>query len=295
MEKKDKNKALLPWGFLALGFILGSVSIFLFLKYADLTKPPVEAPPLKITTQEEPKPPEEVPPPPPEKPDEPATMPRIAIVIDDMGQDIGKLRELFTVGGPITIAVMPNMRYSKETAREARLKGWDVILHLPMEPKELSENDPGAGALLTAMSTEEITAQVERDLSAVPDVIGVNNHMGSKFTEDESDMRAVLGVIKKKNMFFLDSRTSANSVAGRLAKELGVRNADRSVFLDNTRDVAYIKGQIGELVSIAKRRGKAIGIGHPYPETLEALKATVSGLDEKGIAVVKLSDIVERK
>ncbi|MBI5493267.1 MAG: divergent polysaccharide deacetylase family protein [Deltaproteobacteria bacterium] len=297
MGRQRKNRGLLKWGgLLALGFIAGAAFVFFLLENGYIQRPSPEVkPPIASIPEERPLPPEAPPPEAPQPPEAPpGYYPRVAIVIDDMGQDPKKLKELLKLKEPITIAVIPHLRYSREVALQASSNGLEVLLHLPMEPKDTEDNDPGKGALLTAMSADEVRAQVEQDLKAVPNAIGVNNHMGSKFTEDEILMRAVLQVVKKKEMFFLDSRTSSNSVAGRLARELGVRNADRNVFLDNNRDVKYIKGQISELVSIARKRGKAIGIGHPYPETIEALKETVSGLDGKGIVIVKLSEIVEQ-
>lgn len=294
MGRQRKNRGLLKWGGLfALAFIAGAAFVFFLLENGYISRPypevkPPEAPiPEKPTLPEAPKP--------PEAPPEARYYPKVAIVIDDMGQDPKKLKELLLLKEPITVAVIPYLRYSREVALQASSNGLEVLLHLPMEPKDTEEHHPGKGALMTAMSAAEVKAQVERDLLSVPNAIGVNNHMGSKFTEDEILMRAVLQVVKKKEMFFLDSRTSSNSVAGRLARELGVRNADRNVFLDNNRDVEYIKGQIAELVSIARKRGKAVGIGHPYPETIEALKETVSGLEGKGVEIVRLSEIVEKQ
>ncbi len=193
-----------------------------------------------------------------------------------------------------TVAVLPNLSHSKQTALEARASGLEVILHLPMEPRELGFNNPGNGALLVAMGPEEIKRMIEEDLKTVPFSTGVNNHMGSRFTEDEGRMRTVLTLVKKKKMYFLDSRTSPHSVAGRLAAELGVRNADRNVFLDNTLDKTYIKGQITELVSIAKKHGSAIAIGHPHPETIEAIKESLGALNGS-VEIVRLSDIVDKK
>lgn len=223
----------------------------------------------------------------------PKEYPKVAIVIDDMGQDLRKLNQLFQLHEPITIAVIPNLRYSRETADRASNKGLEVLLHLPMEPKDLKDNNPGKGALFTRMTQEEIRNAMEKDFKTVPHAIGVNNHMGSKFTENEASMRTVLLVVKKKDMFFLDSRTTPKSVGEKVARELGVKNAGRDVFLDNTREDKYIKGQISELISIARKRGKAIAIGHPYPETIEALKETVSKLNNSGIRVVKLSELEE--
>lgn len=295
---------------MALGFFLGAATVFLAIKFLEKKQP---APVVNIPITKEPEAP--IPPAPEPEKEEPVIAPpvtavppapevvtpvkplvpkpRVAIVIDDMGQDINKLRELLELNAPISIAVMPGMRYSKETANEAHSKGLEVIVHLPMEPKDANGNDPGTDALLTSMSGEEVRKRTEEGLKSVPFASGLNNHMGSKFTEDEAGMKAVIGVLKKKGMIFLDSRTSSDSVGGRLARETGVKNADRNVFLDNNKDVKYIKGQIEELVSIAKKRGKAIAIGHPYPETIEALRQSVPELEKNGIEVVKLSDLVE--
>jgi len=216
--------------------------------------------------------------------------PRLAIVIDDMGPDIRKLREIISIGEPVTIAVMPNMRYSKEVSKEASKSGFDVIVHMPMEPKDPEGHNPG-DALLVAMTPEEISAKMEEGLKTVPDAIGLNNHMGSKFTESIEAMRTVLKLVKKKEMLFLDSRTSSDTVGRKVARELKVRNAERNVFLDNTRDVQYIKNQLVEAARIAKKRGKAVAIGHPYPETIKALAEALPELD--GVELVPISEIAE--
>lgn len=229
----------------------------------------------------------------------PALNVRVAIVIDDMGSDMKRLRELFKINADITIAVLPHLAYSKKAATEAHDKrGWEVLLHLPMEPKGFDAGetgkDPGKGALYTSMSPKDVMAMVEEDLKGVPFAIGVNNHMGSKFTEDEPLMRAVFEVVRKKRLFFLDSRTTSNSVVDKVSREMKVRSADRSVFLDNTRDERYITGQIDELVAMARRNGTAIAIGHPYPETISALRQRVPGLANEGVDVVKLSNLITR-
>lgn len=218
--------------------------------------------------------------------------PVVAIVIDDMGQDMGKLRDLLAVNEPLTIAVLPKLAHSTETANEAFAKGREVLLHLPMEPHGAG-NNPGKGALLSGMSMDELRLTVDDDLKSVPHAIGINNHMGSLLTEEEAPMTEVLKLVKSKKMFFLDSRTSVNSVAGSLARKSGVRSADRNVFLDNTRDEAYITGQIDELIAIAKKRGRAVAIGHPYPETINAIRGSVEKFKKAGVRVVKLSEIIE--
>lgn len=304
MAKQKRKKNGYSWALLALGFLAGAAFVFALLRYGGFeieTPRPKPKPAARVAPPPAP-PPEEVKPPAVEEtPKEPPAPPvievprpsaKLAIVIDDMGTDMKKLKELVSIGSPVTIAVMPNMRFSRETSIEASSRGLDVIMHMPMEPKDVSDNNPGTDALLTVMTAEEIKSLMEAGFKTVPDAIGINNHMGSKFTEDAEHMQAVLQLIKKKNMFFLDSRTSANSVGARLARQIGVRNADRNVFLDNNRDVKYIKGQIAEAARIARKRGKAIAIGHPYPETIQALRESVPGLDDIGIEVVRLSEII---
>jgi polysaccharide deacetylase 2 family uncharacterized protein YibQ len=229
----------------------------------------------------------------PPEPPRPFPLVKVAIVIDDMGYDMGKLRELLEVDAPITVAVLPHLKLSKEVALEAYANGTEVLLHLPMEPKDIMDNDPGKGALLTGMADEEVLRELIKDLDAVPYLSGVNNHMGSKFTEDEELMRIVLEVIKQRDFYFLDSKTSDRSVAVKVARELGVRTASRTVFLDNMRDEGYIRGQVSELLSIAEKRGKAIAIGHPYPETIAVLKEVVPAFENEGVELVRLSELVE--
>jgi polysaccharide deacetylase 2 family uncharacterized protein YibQ len=302
MAKKKKGSGF-SWLLLLLGFIAGTGAALLFFRYMGPGVPPISKPPVKAPEVSVPYPEPAVPvppavaPPAPERaaPPEavrPHVRPRLAIIIDDMGPDIRKLKELLEVGGQVTVAVMPNMRDSSQVSNLAHARGLDVMVHMPMEPRELMEHNPGGGALLLAMTPEEIRSHMESGMKTVPDAIGINNHMGSRFTEDEQKMRDVLRVVKKKDMFFVDSRTTPKSVGAKVARELGVRSADRNVFLDNTRDVEYIKRQLREAVRHAQRRGRAIAIGHPYPETIRALKESVPALASQGIDVVGVSEII---
>lgn len=217
---------------------------------------------------------------------------KVAIVIDDMGQDIKQLRKLLEIDAPISIAVLPFLAHSKDIAKEANLKGREVLLHLPMEPKDSMGNNPGEGALYTDMSEAKVDEQVKRGIDAVPYIAGINNHMGSRFTEDERLMRTVLDVVKTKHLFFLDSKTTNKSAAYKLAKEMGVKAASRQVFLDNKEDVNYIKGQIRTLIKIAKKKGSAIAIGHPHPSTILAIKEMISKLNEE-VEVVSVSSLID--
>ena len=230
--------------------------------------------------------------PPPPPVEEVAALPMLAIVIDDLGGSVKRATRLISLDAPITLAIIPHLRNSREVAEAAHSAGREVILHVPMEPKDMVKNDPGKGALLTTMTEDEVTRVLKGDLDAVPHVSGVNNHMGSRFTENVLLMTAVLTELKGRGKYFLDSRTTGSSVALKVAREVGVGWAGRSVFLDNERDEDTIKAQLMKTVAIAKKRGEAIAIGHPYPETLAVLEEVVPGLAAYGVEVVTLSRLV---
>src|SRR3989304_1794089 len=192
----------------------------------------------------------------------------------------------------LPIPSKPHLHKAK-VAIEASLSGREVLLHLPMEPKDSANNDPGEGAVFTYMSEAEVAGQVRKDIAAIPHIVGINNHMGSKFTENEKLMKIVLETAKERNLFFLDSKTTNKSAIHRLAKEMGLKTASRHVFLDNNKDdVEYIKGQIIELMEIAKKRGAAVGIGHPHQTTITAIKEMLPMLNED-VEVVPLSPLID--
>jgi len=280
-SRRKKASSLNRGLVLGAGFVLGFIAALVVLRYVYIKgptppAPPPPSPPEKAVTREKEGPP-------------PA---RVAILIDDMGGSLRRLREILEMDAPITIAVLPHLRHSREVSRIAGLSGRDVLLHLPMEPRNLSRNHPGPGVLLTSMTDADLRRTVEDDLGFVPEAVGVNNHMGSKFTEDAEGMRQVFTVLRREGLFFVDSRTTPRSLAERLAREAGVPGAERDVFLDNRRDPAYIEGQIKTLVRIATKTGSAIAIGHPYPETLETLRKTLPGFRKRGVVVVPVSELV---
>lgn len=219
--------------------------------------------------------------------------PRVAIVIDDMGHDRSRLTEIISLDMSITVAVLPGRRFSEEIAESAYAAGLEVIVHLPMEPVDSEKNDPGDGALYTRMTPEEVRSGVIGALRGVPHATGVNNHMGSLFTSNERLMREVIEVVRERGIFFLDSRTTPGSVGYSLTREMGARGAARSVFLDNERKVDYITERLDELVRIAGKNGSAIAIGHPYPETIEALRKAVPAIEARGVRVVRLSELID--
>ncbi len=198
--------------------------------------------------------------------------PKVAIVIDDLGMNKEHDKCFLSLNMPLAMAVLPFQVHSRDVAREAHKRGRTVMLHLPMEPAQYPLVLPGEGALLMSMNREEITARVREAIKAVPFIAGVNNHMGSRFTEDSERMGWVLEEIKKQGLFFLDSRTSARTRAYATARHLGVKTAERAVFLDNVQETEAIRIQIKRLIALARQHGQAVAIGHPYPITCKVLK-----------------------
>ncbi len=220
--------------------------------------------------------------------------PRVAIIIDDMGPSKRRAREVINLEAPLTLSFFPFSRNSRKLAQEALEKGKEVILHMPMEPREFPGINPGKGALLMSMTEEELHQQIRANLDTIPFIKGVNNHMGSRFMEDEGRVAILMRELKERKLFFLDSRTTANTAGYRAARELGIKTGQRDVFLDNNRyDEAEIRENISKLLEIAKNEGKAIGIAHPHPTTIRSLGEMIPTLKEKGIEIVPLSELID--
>ena len=220
-------------------------------------------------------------------------LPQVAIVIDDLGWDLRAAKVLLAMDIPLGFAILPNTPFKDFIAQEARHRGKDILLHLPMEPYRYPQVDPGRPVLLRTMNTSELAAQIANALAAVPAAVGVNNHMGSRLTEDRHAMYVVMQLMKHHNLFFLDSRTSQKSLAYQIARELGVRTAQRHVFLDNEADTRKISQQLYHLAALARKHGKAIGIGHPYPETVQSLRHTLPEIQQTGVEIVSISHLVQ--
>jgi polysaccharide deacetylase 2 family uncharacterized protein YibQ len=216
--------------------------------------------------------------------------PRLAIIIDDCGQWLTSERAFIALPEPLTLSVLPHVRYGGLISREALAAGKGVILHLPMEPR--SEIDAGPGEISTTMSDAAIARQVADDIASVPLAIGANNHEGSRATSDDRVMRDVSAVLAAHHFFFVDSRTSAASVAQRDAAASGIPTARRDVFLDDVADVTATEEQLRHAVAIARERGSAIAIGHPRPTTLIAVRTLVPELRREGIDFVLARDLV---
>jgi len=219
----------------------------------------------------------------------------VALIVDDMGDSPEFLDELIALGEPLTISVLPYSAYPDQTARTAHAGGLEVLLHLPLE----SLNNHGAmtaaeGLIPAVAEPREIVSSFEASLSRVPFAVGVNNHMGSRFTADESLMRPLLEAIRDRGLFFVDSRTTAQTVAYREALSLGVAAAERNVFLDADEDRSLIRSRLLELFQKARRDGRAVGICHPFPETLAVLKSTFRLLESYNLQAVPVSHLVHK-
>ena len=218
--------------------------------------------------------------------------PRIAIIIDDCGYNLPHDLRFLKLPIPVTLSILPMTPHGREIAQAAESAGKAVMLHLPMEPESPTAH-PGPGAITTEMTDEQIKAQVSADIASLPALPGANNHMGSKASSDERVMRDVVGVLKQDNMFFIDSLTAQTSVGAQSAREAGVLTAERDVFLDNQATVPYIAGQIAQLEEVARKKGTAIAIGHPNPETAQALEEMVPQLQSAGFVFVTAQSLVK--
>ena len=234
-----------------------------------------------------PRPQEPLPPAPPA----PAVQAAVAIIIDDLGFVEEPTEAFWTLEIPLTFAVLPWGRYSESHAREALRRGQEVILHLPVEPLD-PQTDPGRGALYTGLPPEELRRRIRENLKAVPGIVGVNNHMGSKGTQDRSMMELLMRELKKEGLFFVDSMTIHSSVAWSVAREYGVPTARRDVFLDGL-GVERIPDQIDVLIEKALAQGTAIGIAHTRPGVAAALAAAIPRLTAAGIKLVHVSALVQ--
>ncbi|MGE5507268.1 MAG: divergent polysaccharide deacetylase family protein [Chitinophagales bacterium] len=217
--------------------------------------------------------------------------PRVALIIDDWGYEQPFATDFFNLPVPLTMAVIPFLPASERLAKAGQAHGWEVILHLPMEAEQ-HEYESTKGLVRVDMTDAEVRTAVDRALDAMPEADGVNNHMGSLATQNPRVMRVALEEIAARRLFFVDSRTSPASVAAGLAKERGMAFGENALFLDNQRNVEYIREQLNSLVSAARTVGYAIGIGHVRRETLSALQLELPELIRAGVRFVPARDVV---
>ncbi|MGH9366376.1 MAG: divergent polysaccharide deacetylase family protein, partial [Thermoanaerobaculia bacterium] len=223
----------------------------------------------------------------------PSRPPRIAILIDDLGNDLAAVRRIATWPYPVAGAVLPDLPGSASAARALSGSGKEVLLHLPMEPEGYPAVRPGPGVVLRSQNEREIARILERDLESVPGAAGINNHMGSAATADPRVMRAVAGVLARRGLFLVDSRTTDSTVARDAAHNARVPSVSRRVFLDAVATPEAVGLAFEELVRRARQEGEALAIGHPHPATLGVLERELPRLKERGVRLVRVGELVK--
>ncbi|MHB1654066.1 MAG: divergent polysaccharide deacetylase family protein [Desulfitobacteriaceae bacterium] len=221
---------------------------------------------------------------------------KVALVIDDFGINNPGTKEMLSLGIPMTAAVMPNLMFSTQEAEQLHEKGYEVILHMPMEAKNARPEWLGPGALKTGLSPAEAKNFLLQGLSSVPYAIGISNHMGSKGTEDPKLVQSIVQIAKEKDLLVLDSKTSESTILAKEARKAGIPTGSRDVFLDNSSDLSSIKKQLRQLIQTAKTNGKAIGIGHVGPQgpnTARAIREMLPEFEAQGIQLVPLSELLQ--
>ena len=222
---------------------------------------------------------------------EPEGRPRIVIVLDDMGLSEFRSDRAVALPRPLTMAILPYGPEPGSLVARARAAGHEVLVHLPMEPRS-GDKDPGPNALVTGLPVEELDRRIAHNLDRMSGYVGINNHMGSRFTASAPDMNRLMTALHARGLLFLDSLTTGASVGQSMAIRHGVPTASRDIFLDNSREPRAIARQLAKVEAAARERGYAIAIGHPYPETLNALSRWLPRLKAKGFELAPISAVV---
>jgi polysaccharide deacetylase 2 family uncharacterized protein YibQ len=218
----------------------------------------------------------------------------VAIIIDDVGLDRRRSEQVIDLPGPLTISFMSYAEDMARQAAEARAHGHELMMHVPMEPID-SRQDPGPGALLERLTLPEVRQTLTADLAHFGGIVGINNHMGSKFTAFAPGMEVVMQELRERGLLFIDSVTSDKSVGLATARRFGVPSAARNVFLDNAGDLISVSFELGKLEEVARAKGNAIAIGHPRDATIAALAAWLPTLQAKGLVLVPVTAIVKAR
>jgi hypothetical protein len=255
---------------------------------------PRPAPPAPPARRAAPQPPAAVPEPElePAPPPAVAAARRVALVVDDLGRSLAEIGRLERLGVPLSYAVLPFEPRTREVVERLRAAGAEILCHLPLEGREGA--NPGPGAIREDDPMRRVARRTREAIDAVPGATGLNNHMGSKVTADREAMGAVIEVVAERGLFFLDSRTTADSVAYELARRAGVPTARRAVFLDGEREPAAIRAEFERLLAEASERGAAIAIAHPHAATFDALDELVPAALAAGYEFVPVSYLLER-
>jgi len=218
----------------------------------------------------------------------------ISIIIDDLGYRLHDDLRAVALPGPVVCAIMPHAPYSTQLAQLAHKQGKDIILHQPLEALQKNDN-LGPGALTLEMTEQEFTRTFNSNMDSVPHLIGINNHMGSLLTQHPGHMGWLMKMIKQRNLIFIDSITSDNSIAAMIAFEKNIPYLERDIFFDNVQNISAIRKQFKKLIKIARIRGTAVGIGHPYPQTMDVLSRAIQELDTTSVKLVDLKTLHEKQ
>jgi len=282
-KTRKKNSARrspgLLWPIIALG-ITGSIVAFLYLL-------PL---PLRLLFEEFDSAPPVVRPSEPSRPKSTASMPLVAILIDDMGYNFSINNKFLKLEAPLSFSFLPTAPYTPKLAKKAKDLGKDVLIHLPLEPVNTAIN-PGPGVLRLRMDFDSMLQILRKDLDAVPGAIGVNNHMGSKFTTSKRGMELILTEIKRRGFFFVDSKTTHDSVAYETARSMGIPAAERRVFLDHDTQKESIRREIKKMVKLSMENGCVLAIGHPTSNTWKVLYEELPRV-RKSVTIVPVHKIL---
>lgn len=215
----------------------------------------------------------------------------LVLILDDVGFDHQPLASAMSIDPNVNFAILPNSENARTVAQTLHGRGFELLCHLPMEPIGYPKQQPGANAILRSMSDEQIAETTRANVSAIPNIRGVNNHMGSAATSDRRVMTTVLGALPK-GLYFIDSKTVGTSIAGQLAHEMDIRTASRNVFLDDVQSERAVRHQVEQLAEAASSRGVAVAIGHMYPVTMKVLGQEAPRLRAEGFRFIRASEAV---
>lgn len=264
-----------------------SLTLFFFLRTKPAEKkiaqpmPPLPLPAAKETVEAR-----------KEKEDVAVPRARLALIIDDGGYSIDRIKGMVGMGRPMTFAILPNTPHARKVALMAHESGEQVMLHLPMEPRDSDRYSLEKDTVLAGMDKKEVQTILQRDLAQIPYARGVNNHMGSKATEDAGVMQALMEVLKKEGLFYIDSHTSSHTLGPQMARQAGVAFGSNDRFIDQEKDSLKIKKAVRQSMAKAKKEGKAIAIGHPHPLTAQTIREMIPEVEKAGIKLVFASEVV---
>jgi uncharacterized protein len=220
--------------------------------------------------------------------------PTISILIDDLGYKFQEDLRALALPGPVAYAILPHGPYTEKMSQIAFKKGKDILLHQPMQAMDKNEF-LGPGALTLNMTRKDFLETLNINIRAVPNLIGINNHMGSLLTRHPGHMQWLMETMKLNGQFYVDSLTSDDSVAARLAKENNIPYLTRDIFLDHKQGPAYVRKQFKELIKVAKRKGSALAIGHPHASTIEVLSQVLQNVDKYDVKFISIKSLLHKR